>query len=150
LNRDVLLSGSRRRFFDIWQKMKLDEPLEGEEAIIGKVMLDHREFHNTWEFADLLDDVEYDVNSEANPYLHVVMHSIVENQLRLREPREVRYIYKLLKLEGLDKHEIIHEIGAILIIEIIRTMQIRKAFNNKRYIHKLKKMVLNVRKNCHA
>lgn len=147
---DVLRRGSRKRYYEIWQKMKDKVPLSGEEALVGKVMLEHKEFHNTWEFADVLGDVEYNVGSEVNPYLHVVVHTIVENQLTLKNPKEVKIIYDYLQTLGLNHHEIIHKIGSILLEEIITIMQFKKTFNSRHYVNNLKKLVHNVPKNHHS
>lgn len=146
---DGLRRGSRKRYFEIWQKMKNNEPLEGEEAIIGKVMLEHTEFHNTWEFADVLSDVEYNVGSEINPYLHVVVHTIIERQLALNKPKEVRFIYDILRAEGIDRHSIIHKIGSVLLEEIISILQLNQQFSSAHYINKLQSLVYHVRKNNH-
>lgn len=147
---DVLRQGSRRKYFEIWQKMKRNEPLEGEEKLIGKVMFEHEQFHNTWEFADLLGDVEYDVESEVNPYLHVVVHTIIENQLAQNDPAEVRDVFDLLEAEGLDRHEIIHQIGSVLLEEIIKIIQKNEPFDANNYVEKLKSMVIDVREDYHA
>jgi len=150
LDLNVLRRGSRKRYFEIWQKLKKNEPLYGEEAMIGKVMLEHTEFHNTWEFADVLSDVEYDVGSEVNPYLHVVVHTIVENQLAIDNPKEVKLIFNSLLAEGLKRHDIIHKIGMILLDEIFRVIRYKQTFNSNRYIRKLKDLVYHVRKNHHT
>lgn len=118
--------------------------------MIGKIMLDHPEFHNTWEFSDILNDVEYDVNTEVNPYLHIFIHSIVENQIALKEPKETSQTLKLLQELGLSRHEAIHEIGTALSYELFELLRHQKPFNNERYIQRLKKLVQDVRKDNHA
>jgi hypothetical protein len=144
------LSQHRKIFFKIWQKLKSKEPLHGEEEIIGKIMQDHPEFHNTWEFADLLDEVEYDVNSEVNPYLHVFIHSIIENQISLKDPKETLQTLILLQESGISRHDAIHEIGTALSYELFELLRQQKPFNNEGYIKRLKKMVQDVRKNNHT
>lgn len=147
---DVMRQGSRRKYFEIWQKIKNNIPLWGEEKLIGKVMLDHEQFHNTWEFADVLGDVEYDVESEVNPYLHVVVHTIIENQIEQNNPEEVVLVYKQLESEGIEHHEIIHKIGSALLEEIIKIIQLNQPFDTNHYVAKLKTLVTHVRENHHA
>ncbi|MBN2088752.1 DUF1841 family protein [candidate division KSB1 bacterium] len=144
------LRNNRQIFFKIWQKLKSSEPLHGEEEVIGKIMQEHPEFHNTWEFADLLDDVEYDVKTEVNPYLHVFIHSVVENQISMKKPIETLQTLKLLQELGLSRHDAIHEIGTALSYELFELLKHQKPFNNESYIQRLKKLVKNVRKNNHA
>jgi len=147
---DVMRQGSRRKYFEIWQRVKNKTPLQGEEKLIGKVMLEHAQFHNTWEFADVLGDVEYDVESEVNPYLHVVVHTIIENQLEQNNPEEVAQVYKQLESGGMDRHEIIHQIGSALLEEIIKIIQLNQPFDTDNYIAKLKTLVTDVRENNYA
>jgi hypothetical protein len=147
---DVMRQGSRRKYFEIWQRMKKNIPLTGEEKLIGKVMQEHEQFHNTWEFADVLGDVEYDVESEVNPYLHVVVHTIIENQLEQNYPEEVGRVFKLLETEGIDRHEIIHQIGTALLEEIIKIIHLNQPFDSNNYVEQLKGLVTDVRENHHA
>lgn len=140
----------RRLFFDIWQKLKNKQSLNSEEDFIGKLMLEHPEFHNTWEFGDLLDDVEYDANSEVNPYLHIFLHSIVEEQISMKDPIETSQTLKLLQEFGLARHDAIHEIGTALSYELFELFRNQKPFNAANYILRLKKLVKNVRKNNNA
>jgi hypothetical protein len=49
-----------------------------------------------------------------SPELHVVVHVIVENQIALGEATPVPATLGRLMDEGLDRHEVIHAIGAIL------------------------------------
>ncbi len=141
---------NRKIFFEIWQKLKKNESLTEEEELIGKIMRDHPEFHYTWEFADLLDDVEYDVNSEVNPYLHISIHSIIEKQISTKNPKETLQPLKLLQNLGLSRYDAIHEIGTALSDELFEVLKQQKPFNNENYIKRLEKLVQNVRKNNHA
>lgn len=140
----------RRNLFLIWQKMKAHKPLPDDEQLIGKIMSEHPEFHNTWEFADVLNDVDYDLQSEVNPYFHVTIHSMVERQLAQNEPNEVRELYEALLSRRMKRHTIIHRLGDILFTEIYHCLKAKRPFNNRRYIQKLKRLISNVRKDHHA
>jgi hypothetical protein len=131
---------SQQKFFEIWQKASEEEKLEGEEASIAAAMLEHGEYYDTWEKADTLANYEYDPETDVNPFLHVTIHSIVENQIAMNTPREVRTTLEKLEAKGESHHEAVHKIGTALIEEIFRTMKHNKPFDQKRYIQNLKRL----------
>jgi hypothetical protein len=49
-----------------------------------------------------------------NPRLHAMMHLIVENQLALGQPPEVRGAMARLLSDGLSRHEALHAIGEVV------------------------------------
>jgi hypothetical protein len=64
----------------------------------------------------------HDRNDIRNPNAeaHAVIHSIVENQLAEQLPAAIAALQRL-KAEGLDRHESVHAIGAVL-MEHMRTL----------------------------
>ena len=46
--------------------------------------------------------------------LHALIHATVENQLATDDPPEVQKVLEKLLADGLDRHEAIHAIGAVL------------------------------------
>ena len=94
--KNLLLKSSRHHLHTIWEAAKNNEldGLDEEDTLLAKIMMEHEdEFHNEFEFADILDDYEFDPESEPNPFLHIIMHSVIENQLRDKEPIEVYQFY---------------------------------------------------------
>lgn len=49
-----------------------------------------------------------------NRHVHALMHVIVENQLAINDPPEVRPTLKRLRAGGLTRHEAIHAIGSVV------------------------------------
>lgn len=49
------------------------------------------------------------------PYVHAVIHTIVENQAALGDETPVEQTLRRLMDEGLDRHEAIHAVGSVLI-----------------------------------
>jgi hypothetical protein len=45
--------------------------------------------------------------------LHAVMHTVVENQLALRDERVMQTLERLMA-EGLDRHDALHAVGSVL------------------------------------
>ena len=61
--------------------------LPKDEKRLADIMLEHdKEYGNQFEMADLLENYECDINKEVNPFLHIVLHAIVENQLDAKDP----------------------------------------------------------------
>ena len=93
------------------------------------------EFHDLGGLYDELIEEE-----GGSPVLHSTIHTIVENQLAM----EVKYIpetmAKLLR-QGLDRHEAIHAIGAIITEDIFAILQGEKhepsPSKNRRRLEKL-------------
>jgi hypothetical protein len=58
-----------------------------------------------------------------NLRLHSSMHVVVENQLAEGHPEEARGALSRLRREGLDRHEAIHAIAAVLIEYLFPVLQ---------------------------
>lgn len=58
-----------------------------------------------------------------NPTLHAVIHLVLENQLAMEEPHEVRPALKRLVSRGLARHEALHQLGIPLAHYLFEVMQ---------------------------
>ena len=58
-----------------------------------------------------------------NPTMHAITHVVVETQLALDDPPEVRKALHRLLQEGLDRHDAIHTIGTLVSEHILGSMQ---------------------------
>ncbi|RKY81582.1 hypothetical protein DRQ11_15260, partial [candidate division KSB1 bacterium] len=74
----------------------------------------HQEYYNTWEFADVTAESPYDMETEENPFLHVTLHAVVENQIKQNDPPGVRIVLNQLTAKGHSQHEAVHEIARVL------------------------------------
>ena len=107
---------------------------------LAQIMKDHEEeFSNEFEFSDLTSDHEYDPDTEVNPFLHVYLHSAVENQLSEREPIEVFQFYNAMRKKKCSHHDSIHLIGVILAPLMFSVIKEQKPFDIETYKHLLKK-----------
>ena len=97
------------------------------------------EFFNAFEFADVLHDREFDPDTDVNPFLHITIHTAVENQLAAKDPIEVLQFYNAMRKKKCSHHDTIHLIGAILVPLMFDTMKHQKPFDNDRYVSMLKK-----------
>ena len=140
LDNKILREYSRQRFFEIWQNVCEGEGLEGEEKAIAAAMAEHKEYYDTWEMADNLADYEYDPETEVNPFFHITMHTIVENQIAMNTPKEVAMTLEKLMTKGESRHEAVHEIGAALSEEIFTMTKRKRPFDESRYAKSLKRL----------
>lgn len=129
---------------DIWEKVKTGnlEGLSYEELTVAKIMKDHEEeFFNQFEFADLLSDHEYNQEGEVDPFLHIFIHSIIENQLESRNPPEAFQFYNSMIEKGCSHHEAVHSTGAILSLLLPPVLQNSGPFDIGTYKYLLNKYI---------
>src|SRR3954462_2248149 len=74
-----------------------------------------------------------------NETLHATTHVIVENQLALGDPFQVRDALLRLMEEGLDRHEALHAIGSVLAEQLFAALTERGGTDlTPDYVEKLK------------
>ncbi|MFQ5707830.1 MAG: DUF1841 family protein [bacterium] len=126
---DMFRQLSRDHMHAIWERAKANEldELNDEDRQLAKIMLEHEdEYSNEFEFADVLHDFEYDPETETNPFLHILIHLIVENQLQARDPIETYQFYLAMRRKKVTHHDAIHLIGSIvtpLVFQALKQMQ---------------------------
>ncbi len=93
---------SREHSHLLWEVAKTGDlsSLSPEDKKWAEIMLEHEEYHNQFEIADLLSEHEYDVNTETNPFLHITLHAIAETQLANKDPIEVYQFYNAKVYSG--------------------------------------------------
>lgn len=127
---------SHERFYTLWQRAKAGEPLEDEDVRTIQAMRDHPEYYDTWEHANEFLQEQVTVNG-VNPFLHVMMHTVVENQAAQDEPPEVHVLleYKTAR------HQVVHEIANAFTELLWVVLHDHKSFDNDAYRRKLAKML---------
>jgi predicted nucleic acid-binding OB-fold protein len=127
---------NRKHFHEIWKKAQKGE-MEGlteEEQRLGKIMLDHSdEYFHQFEFADALADHAYDPETEVNPFLHVILHTVAEKQVQDRDPIEAFQFYNAMLRNKCTRHEAIHLLTAILVKFIFQMLKEKKPFPLESY-----------------
>ena len=127
---------------DIWKRSEKNDMsgLDEEQRQLAAIMREHRdEYFNQFEFADLTSGHEFDPDTETNPFLHITFHSIVENQLKARDPIEVFQFYNAMRKKKTSRHETIHLIAAIMMGPFFDMMKHQLPFDNESYVRMLKK-----------
>jgi hypothetical protein len=135
-------SANREHLHFLWEKAKnndLDGLDDEDRRLAGAMLMHEDEFFNVFEFADVLHDREFDPNTNINPFLHITIHTAVENQLAAKDPIEVFQFYNAMRKKKCSHHDTIHLIAAILVPLMFDTMKNKAPFDNDRYVSMLKK-----------
>ncbi len=74
-----------------------------------------------------------------NSTLHATIHVVVENQIALDVETVVETEARLIR-QGLDRHEVIHAIGAVLTDKLHSALTSRDKFDESQYRLRLKKL----------
>jgi hypothetical protein len=133
---------SRQHIHAIWQKAKENNiaELSEEEQRLANILIEHKDEHfYHFEFTDAVSDYDYEPGVEANPFLHITIHAIIENQLDAREPIEAYQFYNAIIKKKLSHHDTIHLIGRIFVPFLFNVLKHHKPFDATRYASLLKK-----------
>jgi len=130
-------AANRALTHSIWERSQRGEAVAGEEARLAAVMKEHPEYQVAWESPQHLSESTI---GGVNPYLHVTMHTIVENQLAQNEPPEAAQALERLLAAGVSRHEAIHRIGNLMLRQIWRIQRERQSFDRQAYVLALKSL----------
>ena len=130
---------NRNQLHNLWLRAKKGDSLEGEEAILARMMREHIEYIDIWEQLNELGEDELEANG-VNPIMHVSMHSVIENQLEQNTPPEVRKALDALLKRGASRHEVIHAIAYEFNMELFPVLKHSRPFNNNAYKRRLEKI----------
>jgi hypothetical protein len=135
-------SENRLRFHRIWQSAKGDSlgELAADDRQLAKIMLEHDEYHHQFEIADLLADHKFNPETDVNPFIHVTIHSVIENQLATKEPIEAFQFYNEVRRRGADRHETVHLIMAIFLPLLFDVLKNERDFDEKFYTFLLRRL----------
>ncbi len=105
-----------------------------DERRLAKIMLDHgEEFFKDVDFADDYPVGEDSDDSEIDPFFHITVHAIVEDQLEDKDPREVYKFYDAMIKKQTGHHEVVHLIAAILVPLLFKSLAEQKPFATESY-----------------
>ncbi|NOY62930.1 MAG: DUF1841 family protein, partial [Gammaproteobacteria bacterium] len=109
----MLLSNDRQQvrtfYYDVWQKQRLQAPLEPMEKIIASIIEQHPEYHGILENKDASLDKDYlPEQGESNPFLHMSLHVALQEQLTTNRPAGVTAIFEKALQKSTDLHQVEH------------------------------------------
>ncbi len=138
---DTLVLHNRARFVQIWEKAKGNFPLEGEEAFFAQVMLEHREHHPVFDMGEAAFKIDFSARRETNPFLHISLHVMAEQQIASRQPVETEEVFLALKAGGALRHDVIHKIGGALAQVLQDAFLKNKPIDEVDYLVRLKNLL---------
>ncbi|MFI5342112.1 MAG: DUF1841 family protein [Candidatus Methylomirabilales bacterium] len=136
---DQLREANRENFHRIWQAAKEGRALSAEEKRFADTMGAHPEYHNAWEFSDVVGPVNYEVEG-VNPFLHIAAHVMIEAQLEKNDPPEAAQALERLRTNGIDRHQAIHHIASEMFEVMFPVLKEGKAFDIQRYRKRLRRL----------
>ncbi|MEE9258874.1 MAG: DUF1841 family protein [Nitrospinaceae bacterium] len=89
-----------------------DRSVEENDEHIAAVMDLHPEFDEIWQQGELATFPQEINGMVVNPFVHTVLHVIVDKQIRDGNPEIAAETFKKLTGQGMDEHETLHAIIA--------------------------------------
>jgi len=109
------LRAHRQVFWDVWQKLRDDLPLNALEVRIARVIHLHPEYQPLFNDMETFLDRDFQVDDGMNPYLHLSLHLALEEQIAIRQPLEVATCLEfLMQRQGMDRHDALHALLDVL------------------------------------
>lgn len=139
---EAFRQANREHLHSIWRRAQNGQldGLSEEERRLAEIMLAHSdEYFNQFEFADVLADREFNPEGGVNPFLHVVMHGVVENQVKDRDPIEALQFYNAMLRNKCSEHEAAHLLMTILLKFLFPIFKKRTRFDLDGYSKLLKR-----------
>jgi hypothetical protein len=101
---------SRQFLFETWRKYRAGEALGGLEGMALEHILKHPEYHAMLGDPDRYQDREYPPElGETNPFLHLMMHLALSEQLSIDQPTGIKARFERLAARLGDSHAAQHE-----------------------------------------
>ena len=126
--------------FELWKLRENRDTLDKEQLNILNAMEEHKEYHDFFNSANVYEALNQ--KFDHNPFLHIILHSVLQNQLDSRKPPEVYQAYNHLTIKKkLDPHKAKHSLSVILADELFNTMKHKKPFDEKKYAKRMKKFL---------
>lgn len=135
---------SHLQIWEIWQAGKKGEPLSGEDARLYEVMEGHLQHARLWDRLNVATDAEINQGG-VNLVLHLVFHTVIENQLAEDNPPAVRQVMQALIQKGLKEHDAAHALASVIAWEIYQMMRDNRPYDEQRYVRELRKLPLKVK-----
>ena len=87
--------------------------IEELDARIAHVMDLHPEFEEIWTMGEMAAYPQEINGQVVSPFVHTVLHTIVDSQIRTEQPEFVIKAFNKLREQGMEEHEVLHAIIAV-------------------------------------
>ena len=100
---------ARNFLFESWRKRRAGELLTPLEDLAAQLIAKHPEFHGVLENQEAHSDRDYLPEHVAtNPFLHLMMHLTIEEQISINQPAGIRAHFTRLARQLESEHETQH------------------------------------------
>ena len=100
---------ARHFLFEAWRKRRQSELLTPLEDIAAQLIEKHPEYHDLLGDPARYEDRDYlPEHGEINPFLHLMMHLSIEEQLSIGQPHGIREQFARLTRKFHSEHEAQH------------------------------------------
>jgi hypothetical protein len=100
---------ARQFLFDTWRKRRAGELLTPLEDLTAQLIEKHPEYHALLSAPDAALDKDYlPEHGATNPFLHLMMHLTLEEQISIGQPHGVREQFTRLTQKYESEHEAQH------------------------------------------
>ncbi len=115
---------ARQFLFESWRKRRAGELLTPLEDLVGQLIDKHPEYHNLFDHPERNQDKEYAPDGTVvNPFLHLMMHLTIEEQLSIGQPLGIREQFQRLTQKYESEHEAQHAMMECLAEMIIQAQR---------------------------
>jgi len=100
---------ARNFLFESWRKRSSGELLSPLEDLTAQLIDRHPEYHDLFSDQERNQDRDYiHDGSEVNPFLHLMMHLTIEEQISIGQPQGIREQFARLTEKFQSEHEAQH------------------------------------------
>ncbi len=100
---------ARQFLFESWRKRRAGELLTPLEDLTAQLMEKHPEYHALFNDPEANQDKEYSADGDVvNPFLHLMMHLTLEEQISIGQPHGIREQFTRLTHKYESEHEAQH------------------------------------------
>ena len=126
---ETVARAGRGALRSIWERRETPAALVPPERRLLELMRRHSEYRPFWDGAE--------PDAGENPFLHVMMHRMVEEQIEQGDPPEAKAAFDKRVAAGDDPHEVLHEIIQIFGLALHRMAESRGALDRDEYLRAL-------------
>jgi hypothetical protein len=131
---------SREFLFDLWAKHAAGATLTPLESIALSIVLEHPEYHAVLGDRERFLEREWQPEGgETNPFLHLMMHVAIEEQVSIDQPPGIRDAVQALAVKRGSMHDARHDVMECLAEIIWQAQRNGTGFDNAAYLECLRK-----------
>lgn len=126
---------SREFLFDLWDKHQAHAPLTALESIALAIVLEHPEYQAILSSRERYLDRDWKPEGgETNPFLHLMMHVAIEEQVSIDQPPGIRAAIEVLAKKRGSMHDARHDVMECLAEMIWQAQHHGTGFDNAAYL----------------